>query len=296
MMFRTVALLSAAASLVACAAVSAGSGPTSERAQRPARRDGAAAGRPAGKRAARLGGVSLTYDAALAPEVRAETAPASPLASATDKPDWFWPEHVVFDLSAAYPAPPASSGRPSIRVCSVEDFRRAASASKDLTERVGLTVRELRTLLRRRTPAPRGEIPTLPFPDGRDAFRAHLKYLRFKNGRGVAYLTQGQQDESLINNEQLTYEFRGLTDDGRHYVYASLPAAAPLLPAGRDARSHDGYALPDNFPGDGRAAKERAYGNYVGGVRRRLERLPPDRFTPSLRLLDEMFSSLEVDR
>jgi hypothetical protein len=290
-MFRLCAFLSVAAAVLACAFASAHrpASPAAARQEAPA-----AAKKTGGKRTVRAGGVSLTHDTALAPEVRAETSPASPLESATDKPDWFWPERVVFDLSAAYPAP--SRGWPEIYVCSVEDFKLAAAVSKDVTERVGQTARDLRLLLRRRPAAPAGEVPTLPFPDAHDAFRARLKYLRFKNGTGVAYLAQSQQDESLINNEQLTYEFRGLTDDGRHYVYASLPAAAPLLPAARDAASHDGYSLPRSFDGPGRAAKVRAYRNYVGRVKRRLERLRPDDFTPSLRLLDETFGSLEVNK
>jgi hypothetical protein len=288
-MFRLCATLSLAAALLACTAAAS---------HGPAPRQGAsAAAKKAGaKRTASVGGVSLTYDTALAPEIKAETAAASPLESATDKPDWFWPERAVFDLSAAYPAPSPSARRPEIHVCTVEGFEQAASVSKDLVGRVGLTVRDLRLLLRRRPHAPAGEIPTLPFPDAHDAFRARLKYLRFRNGSGVAYLAQSQQDESLINNEQLTYEFRGLTDDGRHYVYASLPAAAPSLAATRDAASHDGYSLPRSFDGPGRAAKVRAYRNYVGGVKRRLERLRPDDFTPSLRLIDEALSSLAIDR
>jgi len=288
-MFRLCAILSLAAALLACSAA-ASHGPA------PRQEASAAAKKSGGKRTARAGGVSLTYDLALAPEVKAETAAASPLESATDKPDWFWPERAVFDLSAAYPAPAPSAARPEIHVCTVEGFKQAAAVSKDLMGRVGLTVRDLRLLLRRRPHAPAGEIPTLPFPDAHDAFRARLKYLRFKNGSGVAYLAQSQQDESLINNEQLTYEFRGLTDDGRHYVYASLPAAAPALAATRDAASHDGYSLPRSFDGPGRAAKVRAYRNYVGRVKRRLERLRPDDFTPSLRLVDEALSSLAIDR
>lgn len=289
-MFRLCALFSVAAALLA-AAPAATRPPAAPRPEASS-----AANRSGAKRTASLGGVSLTYDTALAAEVGAAVAPAAPLGSPTDKPDWFWPERVVFDLSAAYAGASPPHTRPEIHVCAVEDFRRAASVSKDIEGRVGQTMRDLGRFLRRRRAAPAGAIPTVPFPDGHDAFRAHLKYLRFKNGAGVAYLAQGQQDEGLVNNEQLTYEFRGLTDDGRHYVYASLPAAAPSLPAARDAASHDGYSLPRSFDGPGRPAKVRAYRNYVARVKRRLERLPPDRFTPSLRLLDETFSSLAINK
>lgn len=255
----------------------------------------AAAPQSGTRRTAGLGGVSLSYDTRLAPEVRASLAPAAPLESATDKPDWFWPERVAFDLSAAYPD--REPGRPvEIYVCAVEDFRRAASVSKELEASVGRTLRDLGRFLRRRSPAPAGEVPTVPFPDAHEAFRAHLKYLSFKRGTGVAYLTQAQQDESLINNQQLTYEFRGLTSDGRHYVYASFPVAAPFLPATADTTTYEGFTLPYLTPGGSRRAKDRAYRAYVARTRARLQRLRPDGFTPSLRLLDEMLSSLDINK
>ena len=70
-----------------------------------------------------------------------------------------------------------------------------------------------------------------------------------------------------------------------------LPAGAPVLAATRDAASHDGYTIP-RFPG-GRAERRR-YSAYVERVRRKLKRLTPEQFRPSLRLYDEMLSSVEL--
>jgi hypothetical protein len=287
-MRRPFAKALAAAALLACATAAA------PLLSRP-RQDVKSSGKLPTTRVAELDGVSLAYDTKHVREVTAAPAPAAPLESATDKPDWFWPAHVVFDLSAAYPAPPAHA-RPEIHVAAVEDFRRAASVSPEVAARVVREMRDLRRFLRRRSPAPAGAVPTVPFPDAHEAFRAHLKYVRFRDGVGVAYLTQGQQDESLVTNDRLTYEFRGLTDDGRHYVYASLPVAAPFLPADGSAASHDGYRLPQSFDGPRRAARLRDYRDYVARTRRRLARLAPDRFTPSLRLLEQTFGSLEIRR
>lgn len=287
-MRRHFATISAAALLLTCAAAAGAGG---------ARQGVPAHGKqPAARRTASLDGVSLTYSTALAREVTAAAAPAAPLESADDKPEWFWPERVVFDLSAAYPQPSPAHARLEIHVAPVEGFRRAASVSQEVEAQVARTMRDLARLLRRRPPAPTGAIPTVPFPDAHDAFRARLKYLRFKNGSGVAYLTQSQQDENYVSNGRLTYEFRGLTGDGRHYVYASLPAAAPFLAADGSAAGREGYRRPESFDGPGRPAKLRAYRAYVARVRARLERLPPDRFTPNLRLMDEMLSSLEIDK
>jgi len=243
------------------------------------------------KRKAAHGGVSLTYDEALAREVKAETAPAAPLESADEKPDGVHPEHVSFTLLGVNGAPEGSSHEPVIRVFPVAAYLKAFSVSPGYVRDAERTLSELRRLTRRRPAALKGNVPMLPFPDGTEVFHAHVKYLRFRGGSGVAFLTQGQQDDQLINNQHLTYEFRGLTDDGRYYVSATFPAGAPAAAATRDAASHDGYTLPREVGG---ARARRGYAAYVGRVRRRLERLPPGQFAPSLRLYDELLSSLEI--
>ena len=250
----------------------------------------AAAKRPA-KQTASHGGVSLSYDSSLAREVRGETVPAAPLEAPDEKPDGVFPEHVAFKLIGVGGAPADSFDEPVVRVCPVGEYLKAFSASPALVRDARRTLAELRRLIRRRAPALRGNVPMLPFPDGTEVFHAHVKYLRFRGGSGVAFLTQGQQDDELINNQHVTYEFRGLTDDGRFYVTATFPAGAPVPAATRDAASHEGYTMP-RFPG-GRAERRR-YGAYVERVRRKLERLRPAQFDPDLRLYDELLTSLEI--
>jgi hypothetical protein len=243
------------------------------------------------KRTATHDGVSITYDAALARAVRAETAPAAPLADASEKPDGVYPEHVALTLVGINGAPADSYAQPVIRVSSVADYLRAFSVSPRYVKDAGRTLDELRRLIRRRPAVLGGNVPMLPFPDATEVFHARVKYLRFRGGAGVAFLTQGQQDEQLLNSRQATYSFRGLTDDGRFYVSADMPFGAPVLAATSDAPSHDGYALPRR-PG-GRRERQR-YAAYVERVRRKLERLPPAQFQPDLRLYDELLSSLEI--
>jgi hypothetical protein len=245
------------------------------------------------KRTAAHGGVSLTFDAALAREVRAETVPASPLMDASEKPDGVYPEHVAFTLVGIDGVRVESFNEPVVRVCSVSDYLKAFSVSPGYVKDAKRTLNELRRLIRRRPAALKGNVPMLPFPDGTEIFHARVKHLRFRGGAGLAFLTQGQQDDSLLNNEQVSYEFRGLTDDGRFYVTASLPFAAPVLAPGRRTDTHDGYAVP-LYPGRADARDKRRYAAYVERVRRRLERLSPTQFTPDLRLYDELLSSLEI--
>jgi hypothetical protein len=250
----------------------------------------AAAPAPA-KRTAAHGGVSITYDSALAREVRAETAPAQPLAEAGDKPDGVFPEHVAFTLVGLNGAP-ADAGREAVvRVCPVADYLKAFAVSPDYVREAEKTLGDLRRLIRRRPAVLKGNVPMLPFPDGTEVFHAHVKYLRFRGGSGVAFLTQGQQEDSLINNQLVSYAFRGLTDDGRFYVSADFPATAAILHPANEVGTHEGYTLP-LYPG--RRRERPRYAAYVERVRRKLERLPPEQFRPDLRLYDGLLSSLEI--
>lgn len=251
---------------------------------------GAGAATPA-KRTAAHKGVSLAYDEALAREVRAETAPAAPLEAPDEKPDGVYPEHVAFTLVGLSGAPADSFNEPVIRVCPVDEYLRAFSASPRYVRDARRTLAELRSLIRRRPAALKGNVPMLPFPDATEVFHAHVRYLRFRGGSGVAFVTQGQQDDELINSQHASYSFRGLTDDGRFYVTADLPVGSAALAATRDAPGHEGYSLPYRRGG---RREERRYAAYVERVRRGLERLRPEQFGPDLRLYDEMLGSIEI--
>jgi hypothetical protein len=239
---------------------------------------------------------SVTHDPSLAEDIRAETLAADLLEQASDKPDGIYPAHVAFTLVGLRPSPPQLSPDPVLRVCPVAEYKLAFAVNPRYVRKAEETLRGLRSLLRRKPAALPREVPTLPFPDASDAFHAHVRYLRFRGGGGVAYLTQGQQDEGLVNNQSISYEFRGLTDDGLYYVTASLPVAAPFLPATREVTSFEGYTLPRSFSGKYAARRRREYNAYVERVRRRLDRLAPERFQPSLRLYDALFRSLEISR
>lgn len=233
------------------------------------------------------GGVSLTYDSALAPEVRAETAPAAPLEQASDKPDGVYPEHVIFNFVGGHPY-----GEPVVSVSSVAEYLKAFSVSPGYVKDAERTLNDLRRLIRRRPAALTRNVPQLPFLDGTEIFHARVHYLRFRGGAGVVFLTQGQQDDNLISNAGVGYEFHGLTDDGRFYVRGLFPVGAPVL-ADSSTGTHEGYTLP-LYPGRANARDKRRYAAYVEGVRRKLERLRPEQFQPDLRLYDELLSSLDI--
>jgi hypothetical protein len=243
------------------------------------------------KRTAAHGGVRITFDVTLAREATAQTVPASLLDQESDKPDGIYPEHVAFTLVGMRDAPADSFHEPVVRVSSVADYLQAFSVSPRYVKDAERTLNELRRLIRRQPAALKGNVPMLPFPDATEVFHVRVRYSRFRGGGGVAFLTQAQQDDNLINSQHVSYSFRGLTDDGRFYVSADFPVGAPVIAATRDAASHEGYTIP-RYPGGRR--EQRRYAAYVERVRRKLARLRPEQFSPDLRLYDELLTSLEI--
>jgi hypothetical protein len=126
----------------------------------------------------------------------------------------------------------------------------------------------------------------------RQAFRARVNYVPFKNGRGIMFLSQYNIETSLINNQGLAYVFQGVTDDGTHVVSAVFPVAAPFLPKDFDVETVEEYKLPKDFytlPNE-----SKVYQSYLRTVVPKLEALPPDKYVPELRLLEELVRSLSV--
>jgi hypothetical protein len=135
-------------------------------------------------------------------------------------------------------------------------------------------------------------LPFVPFFNAAQAFAADTKVIPFQNGKGVRELTEYAQYPAPVNNNELIYQYEGLTGDGKYYVIAILPVTAPGLPA--DAKPDaavpaGGVPLPDlnsanpDFPG------------YYGQVQHNLESLQPGAFTPSLDQLDALIDSMSIN-
>jgi hypothetical protein len=259
-------------------------------------------------------GVSFTFDPSLAPNVKYETIPAM-----TDgKPSDIVPEHPAFTL-VGYPRTRGMwDSDPTIRVFSIAKFREAvAVASKENAKNViyppnppewttyfDEEVRVLKLLLAehpsqtnigrflakaRGEPGCSAEMPFLPMWEACQAFAGHVRYVNFKNGRGVFFLTQWDTETAQIANDGLEYAFQGITNDGQHYVYAEFSVAAPFLPKGDEpdvvAWDEKNYLL---------LHKSNEYQNYLRPVLTKLEALPANKFQPNLELLDQLIQSLEV--
>ena len=264
-------------------------------------------------KAVKYGGVSFQVDESLATEVRAETVRAS----LEGKPSDLWPEHVAFTLVGAPLPRRVPSDFPQLRVFSVQRFRDAVdSGYRDMAKGGGFPaaeswtndfdeeVRVLHALLtarpgqstvqsflkrtRHKTDFNKG-MPFLPMWEAHQAFMSHVKYVNFRNGSGVFFLTQWDIETSQIANDGLEYAFQGITRDGRYYVYAEFSVSAPTLPNGDEpaviAWNEKNYLLP---------RQSKKYQDYIRRVVARLYALRGDEFQPKLESFERLISSLNV--
>src|SRR6266576_4333645 len=161
------------------------------------------------------GGASFSYSSLLAEGVRSETVKEQRLQSADEKPDSVTPTHVAFHLEGPYAANHRSSffDSPEIHVYSISDYKKVLAASKRYVEELDRDVQALKKDLGNKPPHFDSAIPVLPWIDAVQAFRSHVKYIEFTNGKGILFLTQYNIEPSIINNDGLAYIFQGLTDD-----------------------------------------------------------------------------------
>jgi hypothetical protein len=137
-----------------------------------------------------------------------------------------------------------------------------------------------------------GQDTLQPLPDSlaQGEFYAQDQAIRFKNGRGVRYLTQVLIDFGPINNEGLFYYYQGITADGAYFVSAIFPVNADFLPANG---LQDAVTPTDGVPFDWQGSYL-DFPPYLTAVTQKLNDTPDERYTPSLLTLDELIESIQV--
>ncbi|HEU4434958.1 MAG TPA: hypothetical protein VFR51_16355 [Pyrinomonadaceae bacterium] len=140
---------------------------------------------------------------------------------------------------------------------------------------------KLRKLLARRPAKFRfdKDLNDVPFNNASGSVQSKVQYLNFKTGKGVLFLTQYSQDAAptRLNNEELTCDFQGITNDGKYYVAARLAVTHPSLPKGIDSTEP-----PPQDP----------KGNYLKKEERLLNSFADESFRPSLKSLKSMIASI----
>jgi hypothetical protein len=239
--------------------------------------------------------VEFYYANNLATDVNATVMPACVLRQASDKPDCAVPKHLAFTL-VGYRAPQPENSfylSPSIRIYPIAEFRKVLAISPYL-QTFDTEVRSLQKLLGKKPASWQGKIPYLPYVDATQSFHAHLKYIKFKGGQGVGSVVRYDTENSLVQDRQLAYTFQGITNNGRYYISATFPIAAPSLNFPKDGSItlHEGYHLPSSVSLS--YQQEKKYQVYLKRMRNKLEKMPAEKYAPNLELLEELVGSLNT--
>ncbi len=149
-----------------------------------------------------------------------------------------------------------------------------------VNETAGMQALDLQALLKNRQPV--DPMPFLPLINAKQVIHPQVKYLDFKSGKGVRFLTWYSQGIVPINNHELIYTYQGLTSDGQYYIAAVLPLNYPGLAASELDVPEPADQFNANFQ------------TYLADMVKTLNEAPTDKFTPDLAKLDAMMASLEV--
>jgi len=244
-------------------------------------------------------GINFSVSPQLATAMIAETRSANPLQCDSDKPDYDnYPEHHAFRLSGAYASRygEASEWQPEIRVYPIKAYQQtfAISDSAETRHLVNTGLQELTGVLASMPKTFANEAPFLHFIDAHQEFRAKVRYLKFKNGQGLAYLTKfGVDAYPIFTNETPLYVFQGLTADGQFLVTATFPVNIPFLPKNFDAVKPGSLPFDPRHETDDEPTRKRVAA-YVAKITQQCEALPDEKYLPNLKLFDELLQSLTV--
>lgn len=233
--------------------------------------------------------VSLSVDPRLAPWVEASTLPAVPVGEGGPYYESH-PAYVRFRLLGfqggrpySLPLWPDENRIAQVMVYRTEDF---PGFGDDTPYGFPGQLRSLTDLLQTGLTPERcaqpltgydQELPFLPWLNSLQVFCAQPSRVEFSGGAGLRYLTFYGQGQGPTLDHQVFYTFQGLTHDGRFYISAVLPVATGIFPT-------EAPASPDP--------------NYLSTLTEQLAQLngqPEDSFTPSLKALDALVSSLRLE-
>jgi hypothetical protein len=186
------------------------------------------------------------------------------------------PAHLVVTLRDSYvrerPSEPEFGSVPRIYVIPVGGDDDAVIDSFPSLRR---SVSELRRLLGRRSLD--GPVPIFPLVTEHQELTVRHKILRFRNGRGISFVTQLSDRDDPITNDRLLYMFEGMTDDNAWIVSLVFPCEAVGLPG----------SSPD-------AVIDEAFPAYLKHTSELVERLQSRNFYPSIVTIENILRSLKV--
>lgn len=241
-------------------------------------------------------GINFLCPAQLASSVEIVKHDAVPLKNKDDKPDYVHPKYISFLLTGQYAeSHTASDFAPEISIFPVTEYIAMYAASVNEQHSVRRSLQSLQSLLAQGSFRPGDKIVHGVWIEGSNPFYIQVKFIKFKNGSGIRYVTQFNNEPRLISNQGLVYIFQGLSNDKKYFIWGTFPIGTPSLPETTNIPEHNGYNLPEYFyDPQHRTQNEVAYKEYITKVGSSLSTLMQYQFVPNLSQFDNLMSSIEV--
>jgi hypothetical protein len=220
--------------------------------------------------------VAFKADPALAVSPDPLVIPPSP-AGAGDRAGEGVPGHTVFTFGDVTQPGLLNARDPQLRIFPAPEY---AAVDPGIRGAIGA----LKTLLAARPARITSTLPLLPVLPGRQILHAQVKYLNFKSGSGVRFVTTYGRDVAPVTAADVFYTFQGVTFDGQWLVTLIYPVTAAALP----------QSFADTPAAKDLVAFARDYDRYVTDTTKLLDGLKVSAFDPRLDMLDRFAQSLDV--
>ena len=230
----------------------------------------------------------------MANDIKCEAVDGYELQNETDKPDSTLPEHLQIKLIGYRER--ATSIQPEILVFRMSQLRNALAKSQEYIATLDTDVSTIKAIIADGDHWKDKELPSLPWVDAHQDSHTHQKRLDFLNGSGIVFLVQFNVEPSLINNEQLEYEFQGFANDGDTFVTGSFPVRSSTLPETSAVTSIPGYSIPEDFYGLNYDANKKAFQNYLKRINGKLAGMNSAQFEPDLESINVVLKSIKIGK
>lgn len=240
-------------------------------------------------------GVSFTFSQSIQAEVVAETRCAVPFdEQGKGLFNEYHPRHRAFVFNGTYASQHADSFfEPEIRIYPAAEYRALIEKSKELKTIIDKEFEQLGETLIKQPHSFAVEAPFAAVLESGQSFQSRVKYINFRGGKGILYLTFFCREFTgcLIENQALSYIFQGLSDDGRYFIHATFPVKTEFLLKTPDRPNEAELAIHNK-----KTAEEidSEYRKYAQRMALELEKLAPTSFEPSLTLFEDLLRSLSI--
>lgn len=241
-------------------------------------------------------GFKFEISSDLTTHVSKHTAPWRKMLTPNDHPASLFPEHAYFQIHGPYLEvfnAAQQSGHfsfpPEIHFYPIEGFKEVLQPEPKYVARMEKDIARFNELLDGKASELKYVQDTLfmAYPMGNvvQTFMAKIEPLKFKSGKGVAFMTQLQLEPTPFYPDALLFVFQGLSTDRKYIVTATFP----IRPR-RDILKDMSQIFSDDD-----VKNQETFIKYLAEIKDRIDHMSFQDFEPSIEKLHDWIRSIQID-